>query len=171
MAHFTENIHWSFLNLEKCILFVGKWAQVKPQFLMQLIGAKALFSDFASPDDLCQVDFTFEVKGKKYRILRNPPKNLEKKDSQEGKVAFFEIVKNNEELLISKKISEVDKSINQLIGLTDDEFSRIVLLPQGEFAAFLKQKSSEKQKTLAKLFPSEYYSKIIDHVTKINDDI
>ena len=136
-----------------------------------LIGAKALFSDFASPDDLCQVDFTFEVKGKKYRILRNPPKNLEKKDSQEGKVAFFEIIKNNEELLISKKISEVDKSINQLIGLTDDEFSRIVLLPQGEFAAFLKQKSSEKQKTLAKLFPSEYYSKIIDQVKKINDDI
>ena len=57
-----------------------------------LIGAKALFSDFASPEDLCQVDFTFEVKGKKYRILRNPPKNQEKKTSQEGKVLLYEVI-------------------------------------------------------------------------------
>lgn len=135
-----------------------------------LIGAKALFSDFASPEDLCQVDFTFEVKGKKYRILRNPPKNQEKKTSQEGKVVLYEVGKDGENLLTNQK-SEVDKYINQLIGLTDDEFSRIVLLPQGEFAAFLKQKSSEKQKTLAKLFPSEYYSKIIEEVKKINEDI
>ena len=135
------------------------------------IGPKALFSDFASPEDSCQVDFSFEVKGEKYRIVRNPPKNQEKKTSQDGKVSLYKITKDNQEIFINDKKTEVENYIVSLIGLTEDEFSRIVLLPQGEFAAFLKQKSSEKQKTLAKLFPSEYYSKIIEKVKKENEEI
>ena len=135
------------------------------------IGPKALFSDFASPEDSCQVDFSFEVKGEKYRVVRNPPKNQEKKTSQDGKVSLYKITKDNQENFINDKKTEVENYIVSLIGLTEDEFSRIVLLPQGEFAAFLKQKSSEKQKTLAKLFPSEYYSKIIEKVKKENEEI
>ena len=105
------------------------------------IGPKALFSDFASPEDSCQVDFSFEVKGEKYRIVRNPPKNQEKKTSQDGKVSLYKITKDNQENFINDKKTEVENYIVSLIGLTEDEFSRIVLLPQGEFAAFLKQKS------------------------------
>ena len=43
--------------------------------------------------------------------------------------------------------------IVELVGLSSEEFSRIVLLPQGEFARFLRLNSNERKAVLAKLFP------------------
>lgn len=48
----------------------------------------------------------------------------------------------------------------ELIGLTFDQFTRAVLLAQGDFANFLKAKSSEKAELLEKLTGTEIYSKI-----------
>lgn len=50
--------------------------------------------------------------------------------------------------------------IVELIGLTFDQFTRAVLLAQGDFANFLKAKSSEKAELLEKLTGTEVYSKI-----------
>lgn len=50
--------------------------------------------------------------------------------------------------------------IVELIGLTFDQFTRAVLLAQGDFANFLKAKSSEKAELLEKLTGTEIYSKI-----------
>jgi exonuclease SbcC len=50
--------------------------------------------------------------------------------------------------------------IVELIGLTFDQFSRAVLLAQGDFANFLKAKSNEKAELLEKLTGTEIYSKI-----------
>lgn len=50
--------------------------------------------------------------------------------------------------------------IVELIGLNFDQFTRAVLLAQGDFANFLKAKSSEKAELLEKLTGTEIYSKI-----------
>ena len=50
--------------------------------------------------------------------------------------------------------------IVELIGLSFDQFTRAVLLAQGDFANFLKAKSSEKAELLEKLTGTEIYSKI-----------
>lgn len=50
--------------------------------------------------------------------------------------------------------------IVELIGLTFDQFTRAVLLAQGDFANFLKAKSNEKAELLEKLTGTEIYSKI-----------
>lgn len=50
--------------------------------------------------------------------------------------------------------------IVELIGLSFDQFTRAVLLAQGDFANFLKAKSSEKADLLEKLTGTEIYSKI-----------
>lgn len=50
--------------------------------------------------------------------------------------------------------------IVESIGLTFDQFTRAVLLAQGDFANFLKAKSSEKAELLEKLTGTEVYSKI-----------
>jgi exonuclease SbcC len=48
----------------------------------------------------------------------------------------------------------------ELIGLTFYQFTRAVLLAQGDFATFLKAKSSEKAELLEKLTGTEVYSRI-----------
>lgn len=50
--------------------------------------------------------------------------------------------------------------IVELIGLTFDQFTRAVLLAQGDFANFLKAKSNEKAELLEKLTGTDIYSKI-----------
>ncbi|NDV60756.1 AAA family ATPase [Bacteroides sp. 519] len=50
--------------------------------------------------------------------------------------------------------------ITEIIGLTFDQFTRAVLLAQGDFATFLKAKQNEKAELLEKLTGTEVYSRI-----------
>jgi len=56
--------------------------------------------------------------------------------------------------------TELLKQIVDLIGLTFDQFTRAVLLAQGDFATFLKAKSTEKAELLEKLTGTNVYSRI-----------
>lgn len=56
--------------------------------------------------------------------------------------------------------SQLLARIIELIGLTFDQFTRAVLLAQGDFANFLKAKTSEKAELLEKLTGTEIYSAI-----------
>lgn len=56
--------------------------------------------------------------------------------------------------------SEILSKISSLIGLTYEQFTRAVLLAQGEFATFLKATSKEKAEILEKLTGTDVYSKI-----------
>lgn len=55
---------------------------------------------------------------------------------------------------------ELLNRITDLIGLTFDQFTRAVLLAQGDFATFLKAKQQEKAELLEKLTGTEIYSNI-----------
>ncbi len=50
--------------------------------------------------------------------------------------------------------------VTEIIGLTFDQFTRAVLLAQGDFATFLKAKQNEKAELLEKLTGTEVYSRI-----------
>ncbi|MDR1524886.1 MAG: AAA family ATPase [Tannerella sp.] len=56
--------------------------------------------------------------------------------------------------------TEILTRITELIGLTFDQFTRSVLLAQGDFATFLKARQSEKAELLEKLTGTDIYSRI-----------
>lgn len=56
--------------------------------------------------------------------------------------------------------TELMAHIVQLIGLSFEQFSRSVLLAQGDFATFLKARQSEKAEILEKLTGTDIYSRI-----------
>ncbi len=137
-------------------------------------------SDYCDKQDISSIVFDFSLNGKEYRVERTLPYN---KINKKGAVAeetesalLYSLEKNKErdlfsdneglQLLESQK-SKVDEKIENLLLLSIDEFTRIVLLPQGEFAAFLKQNSKERKGLLIKLFPIELFTKITE---KIKDD-
>jgi len=51
-----------------------------------------------------------------------------------------------------EKITEVKAAIQKLIGLTEEEFTRAVVLPQGKFDAFLSLKGKDKSAMLENIF-------------------
>jgi DNA repair protein SbcC/Rad50 len=58
------------------------------------------------------------------------------------------------------KLSEIKQEIVRLLGLNFEQFTRAVLLAQGEFTAFLKAKDHDKSELLEKLTGTEIYSEI-----------
>ena len=129
--------------------------------------ARAMRSQFAPESEESAVALEFSLAGKRYRIRRTLAR--ERIGARSGKVqnvaeeVTFELFAGGTwESRSSTNKSETDHKILDLIGLSADEFSRIVILPQGEFAQFLRQNSSERKEVLAKLFPIEKYGRVIE---------
>ncbi len=88
------------------------------------------------------------------RASSNPNAKL-----QNFEIQVFRINNLNEEAL-SGTNTELFEHIVRLTGLTFQQFTRSVLLAQGDFATFLKAKDEERAELLEKLTGTEVYSKI-----------
>ncbi|QGG53202.1 SbcC/MukB-like Walker B domain-containing protein [Lysinibacillus pakistanensis] len=119
-----------------------------------------LRSGFAEDDIYTTVELTFEMEGRIYHVLRQPGhikaknksitgKKIELAEVKEGKLDFG-IVEKQQTL-------EVDKKLQEIIGLTKDQFSQIVMLPQGEFRKLLTSDSTNKEVILRKIFKTDRF--------------
>jgi exonuclease SbcC len=167
---FTGDALIDFNTLDDIFLITGKTGSGKTTIFdaigFALYGAvpgsrrgyvSRLRSDYAGEDHTCGVSLEFSLGNRRYRVDRNPKQEKPKKrgtgtTTMEETAALYEILR--EELVrLSVKKSEADQKIRDLIGLEAEEFFKIVLLPQGEFAEFLRQNSSNRREVLGKLFP------------------
>ncbi|AGT43695.1 AAA family ATPase [Treponema pedis] len=135
-------------------------------FFSRPIGGRAqimrsLRSQFAEENEISEAELTFSIGASRYKILRQLPfLKPGKKNEIPEEVLLFEWKSGKWNNLTSTK-KETDEKIKNIIKLTEKEFSRIVLLPQGEFANFLKENSNQKKETLSELFPISKYSDIM----------
>jgi len=125
-----------------------------------------LRSDFAEEDAECLVSLDFSLGTNRYRVDRSPKQERKKKRGSgtliiDETAVLYEVTGGTYRSLGGKK-SEVDEKLRSLIGLSEDEFSKIVLLPQGEFAEFLKQNTTQRREVLRKLFPVDLAVQIRD---------
>ena len=63
---------------------------------------------------------------------------------------------------ISSSVAEVNRTIVERTHLTKEQFLKVVLLPQGQFAQFLRSKPKERKELLKKMFPVEHYEQLFD---------
>lgn len=136
----------------------------------QLLGArkgkaKDFVSKFAPAGAESSVEFEFEAQGGQYRVFRTLPytyltrsKKLDEKDSSVSLEQWN--AKQGCYQRIEGLKGDIDRKIEALLGLSFVQFTKVVILPQGDFANFLKAKSKEKTEILRKLFPVEQYEKI-----------
>lgn len=123
-----------------------------------------LRSQFAHDDLSTCVEFVFELKGKKYRVLRQlGHQKLGNKTKTGEKYEFYEQVdEEKEEPAVDRQIvSEINAKIEELIGLSQEQFKQIVMLPQGEFRKFLTSDTENKESILRRLFKTEKYDQIV----------
>ena len=124
---------------------------------------KSLISDFADDETITRVIFDFSLNGKHYRIDRIPAQERKKKSgegytNQTASAELYLISPANEEQLISsRRVTEVNDKIMALIGLDANQFKQIMMLPQNAFRELLTSKSDERQMILQKLFMTKKY--------------
>ena len=171
----NEIIEWDKIINEPIFLITGKTGSGKSTLFDAIsyalynktTGGKdiaSLRTKTALDKDKTQVNFDFELSGKKYRIertlayLKAGNKNL-----TSGKVALMQY--NDESLeVIATKEQEVKEKVEELIGLDDKQFCQIIILPQGKFKEFLLSKSSGKKETLRSLFNTYFYQKFVEQL-------
>jgi len=106
----------------------------------------------------CSVDFQ-GIDGQFYQATWKVRRSREKTDGtlQADEQGLFNLSTN---LPIPGKKTEIRTEIERLVGLNFDQFTRSVLLAQGDFAAFLKAQKDEKAGLLERLTGTEIYAQI-----------
>ncbi|MDR2979825.1 MAG: AAA family ATPase [Bacteroidales bacterium] len=109
-------------------------------------------------EGFAEVDF-LSLEGKPYRSLWRVKRANSKIDGslQKTEMIVTDLTSGNE---LQGTKTELLTQIIALTGLTFEQFSRAVLLAQGDFASFLKAKSNEKAELLEKLTGTDIYSRI-----------
>ena len=125
-------------------------------------------SEQALPTLKTEVEFTFSLRGKIYRIVRSP-RYERAKFRGEGvteEKAYAEIYENGN-FVETKDVSDYVKN---LLQFDCEQFRQVVVLPQGEFKKFLTAKSGEKQEVLDMLFNAEFFKRVEDELKLKADD-
>lgn len=109
-------------------------------------------SDFAEDDRLTFVELWFQVSGKEYYIKRIPQQR-KKKSRGEG----YTEQKSDAELLLPdgkviSGVNDVKDKINEIFGISYEQFKQIVMIPQGEFRELLSANSKERETIFRKVF-------------------
>lgn len=124
-------------------------------------GAKDYRSDFAKNDsEVAYVKLRFQVKNEVYEVLRTPLQRLAKKKGEGFREQKHEVVfKKIDDVNFSPltRIDEVKAKIESLLGLSQEQFKKIIMLPQGAFQNFLLAETQEKKVILRTLFGTERY--------------
>lgn len=124
---------------------------------------KSMRSDFADDNVHTAVELIFEVQGKTYRVLRQLSHVKKGRKTATGEdYAFVEIGPNGEEIKVveRQKVTDINQKIEEIIGLSYDQFNQIIMLPQGEFRKLLTSQSENKEVILRKIFKTERYGHI-----------
>ncbi|MFE3759135.1 AAA family ATPase [Nocardia tengchongensis] len=121
---------------------------------------KRLHSDHADEQTPPRVLLEATVGGRRLRLVRSPEFQRPSKRAKSGwvkenSVATLEWLDGRGQNL--SRIPDIGDEVLRLLGMSADQFFQVVLLPQGEFARFLRADNEEREKLLEKLFDTERF--------------
>ncbi|WP_345913473.1 exonuclease subunit SbcC [Bacillus velezensis] len=108
-------------------------------------------------EDQLAVSFTFALQSG-HRVSYKVERVFKRTDETKVKTALCRLIEiKDEQTVLADKANEVNKKVEELLGLTIADFTRAVVLPQGKFAEFLSLKGAERRHMLQRLFNLEQY--------------
>jgi exonuclease SbcC len=128
-------------------------------------GARAsLRSDHAAEGVVPEVTLEFTAAGRRLRVCRSPEFSRPKKRGTgetmvPARVLLEELVGSGW-VVRGTRNDEVALVLKDILGLGLEQFIKVVLLPQGDFAAFLRASPEERRSLLEKLFDSRRFTDV-----------
>lgn len=127
-------------------------------------------SQYAQPETETYVELEFLYRGQTYRVRRNPDykitKTLKNGKIREQKVPHSVELTMPDGTVFPEKKNATDAKIIEILGLTADQFSQIVMIAQGDFLKLLYTKSDERKMIFSKLFRTDIYWKIQENLRR-----
>ncbi|MDG9707205.1 SMC family ATPase [Streptomyces sp. DH10] len=126
----------------------------------------ALRSDHAAPATRTEVTLELAVAGRRLEITRQPPWERPKKrgtgttlDKAQTWLREYDTTAATWKDL-SRSHQEIGEEITQLLGMSREQFCQVVLLPQGDFARFLRADAEARGKLLGRLFDTRRFADV-----------
>ncbi|GGW63011.1 SMC family ATPase [Streptomyces caelestis] len=126
----------------------------------------ALRSDHAAPATRTEVTLDLTVAGRRLEIARQPPWERPKKrgtgttlDKAQTWLREYDATAGAWKDL-SRSHQEIGEEITQLLGMSREQFCQVVLLPQGDFARFLRADAEARGKLLGRLFDTRRFADV-----------
>lgn len=149
-------------------------------------------SDFADPQTPTYVELLMEHGGKLYEITRNP-EYFRPKKKKSAKDGDNQLTKEKENAILRypdgrvlEGVREVNGALQELLGLDYQQFKKISMIAQGEFARLLVAPPKEKTKIFREIFGTgiyerftlglgvrarQLYGKVMEHKNKLAEDV
>jgi exonuclease SbcC len=132
---------------------------------------KRLRSDHAEPSQEPAVTLEFSAQGRRFEVTRSPAWD---KPSARGRNGF---TTQQAKTLLRERVDgawvqksarndEAGVEITALVGMDRDQFTRVVMLPQGDFAAFLRSKAADRLELLQKLFGTQRFEALEQELSR-----
>lgn len=126
------------------------------------------FVDVRNDKPLVSLVFTAHQHGQEetYKITRTPrhirpAKRTGAKQQEEGETAELLMPDGSQ---YPGKLSDTNRKIEELVGLTADQFRKVVMIAQGEFMDFLRADSKAKTALLRDLLKTDYYYQLSERL-------
>ncbi|MET9494332.1 SMC family ATPase [Streptomyces sp. NPDC006552] len=127
---------------------------------------QSLRSDHAEPGVRTEVVLDLTVAGRRLELTRQPPHQRAKKrgtgfttEKAQSRLREYDAVRGQWQAL-SRSHQEIGEEITQLLGMSKDQFCQVVLLPQGDFARFLRADAEARGKLLGRLFDTHRFAAV-----------
>lgn len=132
------------------------------------------FVDVRNDKPLVSLVFTAHQHGQEetYKITRTPrhirpAKRTGAKQQEEGETAELLMPDGSQ---YPSKLSDTNRKIEEIVGLTADQFRKVVMIAQGEFMDFLRAGSKEKTELLRDLLKTDYYYQLSERLKTLAKD-
>ncbi|WP_330350466.1 AAA family ATPase [Streptomyces sp. NBC_00582] len=125
-----------------------------------------LRSDHAAPGVRTEVTLELTVAGRRLEITRQPPHERAKKRGTGTTVEKAQTWLREYDPVgavwkdLSRSHQEIGEEITQLLGMSREQFCQVVLLPQGDFARFLRADAEARGRLLGRLFDTRRFADV-----------
>ncbi|MEV4008341.1 SMC family ATPase, partial [Actinomadura sp. NPDC049753] len=125
---------------------------------------KGLRSDHAAPGAGPRVVLETTIRGRRLRVSRSPawerPKLRGSGTTTEHAKVVVEEFEHGGWVGLTTRLDEAGDLVTRMLGMTAVQFCQVAMLPQGEFAGFLRAGADERRKVLERLFAAEVFAQV-----------
>ncbi|WP_225839126.1 AAA family ATPase [Streptomyces sp. NK08204] len=125
-----------------------------------------LRSDHAEPGTRTEVRLELTVAGRRLEVTRQPPRERAKLRGKGTTVDKAQTWLREYDSTAgawrdrSRSHQEIGEEITQLLGMSREQFCQVVLLPQGDFARFLRADAEARGRLLGRLFDTQRFADV-----------
>ncbi|SFP36105.1 exonuclease SbcC [Amycolatopsis arida] len=128
---------------------------------------KRLRCDLAEAHVATEVALELTVQGHRLRVVRSPEYQRPKRRGEgtttqpaKASLSWLGPAPHGTAADGLTRVDEVSRTVQRLVGMSADQFFQVVLLPQGEFARFLRAETTEREQLLERLFGTRRFADV-----------